>query len=51
MEDVDEVPIHPEFLEIEAHIGAKLTVELKEKLISLLKKNHDCFTWSHEDMI
>ena len=51
MEDVDEVMIHPDFLEHIIQINARLTPKLRKRLINFLKENHNCFAWSHEDMI
>ena len=50
MEEIDEVPIFPEFPKHKVQIGARLTDTLREHVISFLKTNHDCFAWSHEDM-
>ena len=50
MEEIDEIPIFPDFPEHKVQIGARLTDTLKEQVVSFLKNNHDCFAWSHEDM-
>ena len=50
MEEIDEIPIHPDFLELKVQIGTRLDSALRDNIIVLLKLNHDCFSWSHEDM-
>ena len=50
MEEIDEVPIYPDFLEHKIQIGARLNDALRDQIISFLSTNHDCFVWSHEDM-
>jgi len=50
MEEIDEVPIFPDFPEHKIQIGAQLTDTQKEQVISFLKTNPDYFAWSHEDM-
>ena len=50
MEEIDEIPIFPDFPEHKVQIGARLTDTLREQVISFLKTNHDYFAWSHEDM-
>ena len=50
MEEINEVPIYPDFPEHKIQIGARLNDTLREQVISFLKNNHDCFAWSHEDM-
>ena len=44
MEEIDEVPIHLDFPEYKAHIGSRLSNELREQLIKFLKYNHDYVT-------
>ena len=50
MEEIDEVPIFPDFPEHKIQIGARLNDTLRERMLSFLSQNHDCFAWSHEDM-
>ena len=50
MEEIDEVPIFPDFPEHKIQIDARLKDTLKEQVISFLKNNHDFFAWSYEDM-
>ena len=50
MEEIDEIPIFPDFPEHKVQIGARLTDTLREQVISFLKTNHDCFAWLHKDM-
>ena len=50
MEKIDEVSIYPNFPKHKVQIGARLNNTLREKIMSFLSKNHDCFVWSHEDM-
>ena len=50
MEEIDEVPIFPDFPKHKVQIGAQLNDTLRERILSFLSQNHDCFTWSHEDM-
>ena len=51
MEELDEVQIHLDFLDHKVHKGARLTLTIRENLISFLKRNHDCCAWSCADMI
>ena len=50
MEELDEVQIHPDDPERKTNIGSRLDPETREKLIGFLKRNEDCFAWSHADM-
>ncbi len=50
MKDIDEITIHPDYLDHKVQIGAKLNEELCMKLIEFLKENYKYFSWSHEDM-
>ena len=50
MEEIDEVPIFPDFPEHKVQIGVRLDDTLKEQIISFFGQNHDCFAWSHEDI-
>ena len=40
----------PEKPERTLSIGAELSKEIREELITFLSNNLDCFAWSHEDM-
>ena len=51
MEEIDEVSIYPDFLEHKVQIGTRLNNTVRERIMSFLSQNHDCFTWLHEDMI
>lgn len=51
MEEIDEVPIFPDFPEHKVQIGVRLDDTLKEQILSFLVQNHDCFAWSHKYMI
>ena len=51
MEELDEFPIYLDFTYHKVQIGAHLRLDLHESLIDFLKQNHDCFAWSHTDMI
>ena len=50
MEDLDDVSISEDFPEHTIQIRSKLTPEFRARLIEFLKKHHNCFAWSHEDM-
>lgn len=50
VKELDEVQIHPDFLEHKTQVGAWLQPELKQHLIKFIMEQHDCFTWSHTDM-
>ena len=51
MEEIVEVPIYPDFPKLKFQIGARLNNTLRERILSFLSQNHDCFSWSHKDMI
>ena len=51
MEELDEVQIHPDYSDHKVQIRARLEPELRDRLISFLTQQHDCFAWSHVDMI
>ena len=48
---LEEVALDPDKPEQVVQIGASLTMEQREELLEFLKKNKDCFAWSHEDMV
>ena len=50
MKELNEVSIHPDFLDHKAQSRAHLRLDLHESLIDLLKQHHDCFAWLHADM-
>ena len=50
MEEIDEVPIFPDFPKHKVQIGAQLNDTLKEWILPFLSQNHDFFAWSHDDM-
>ena len=45
-----EVPIFPDFPEHKIQIDARFNDTLRERMLTFLSQNHDCFAWSHEDM-
>ena len=51
MENLDEVPINPEYPNHTVQIGSMLDNDIKQDLIAFLSRNHDYFVWSHADMI
>ena len=51
MESLDEVFIHPSLVDQKVQIGALMCLDLRQSLIDFLKLHHDCFAWSHTDMI
>ena len=50
IEKLDEVQIHPQFADHKALIWANLNPKLRSDLVEFLKKRHDSFAWSYEDM-
>ena len=49
--EIEEVKFFCEFNPLSNTIGKNLPVDFKEKLIRLLKKYHECFTWTIIDML
>ena len=50
MKKIDEVSIYPDFPKYKVQIGTRLNETLRERIMSFLSQNHDCFAWSHEDL-
>ena len=50
MEELDEVQIHPSYPDHKVQIRVRLEPKLREKLISFLVQQHDCFAWAHRVM-
>ena len=50
MEAIDEVTIHPNYLDHKVQFATKLNKEVRIRLIEFLKENYGFFDWSHEDM-
>ena len=49
IEKLDDVCIHPNYLDHKVQIGACLSTELQLALIEFLTRHHDCFAWSHKE--
>ena len=49
-EEIHEVPFDPNDSLKVTNVEAVLEDELRSKLIAFLKRNKDCFTWSHLDL-
>ena len=50
MEEIDKVPIHPDFLEHISKLALCSTIYYGTRSYPFYKKNHDCFAWSHKDI-
>ena len=50
VEELDEIQIHLCYPDHKTQIGADLDPVLRTELVDFLKKHHDCFAWSHEDV-
>lgn len=51
MKELDEIPIHLDFLNQKVEIGTQLWFYLHDSFIKFLKQHRECFTWSHINMI
>ena len=50
-EKLDEVVLDSSFPDRKVRIGSNLDDDSRERLLSFLRSNSDCFAWSHEDMV
>ncbi|KAJ9541250.1 hypothetical protein OSB04_027756 [Centaurea solstitialis] len=48
---LEEVVLDPKHPDRKVFVGATLTPDIKNRIISFLQEHSDCFAWSHEDMV
>ncbi|KAJ9556001.1 hypothetical protein OSB04_010615 [Centaurea solstitialis] len=49
--EYDQVVLDPKHPDRKVFVGATLTPDIKNSIISFLQEHSDCFAWSHEDMV
>ncbi|KAJ9566692.1 hypothetical protein OSB04_002658 [Centaurea solstitialis] len=48
---LEEIVLDPEHPDRKIFVGASLSPDIKNTIISFLQEHSDCFAWSHEDMV